>query len=67
MRNESADGMLAVIKVTPPAVVTGASYVVGMSLQDWVYALTILYTVLMIAQHVWDKWIKPWLAKRRNP
>ena len=66
MRQESADGMIAVVKVTPPALITGASYIMGMSLQDWVYALTALYTLIMIGQHVWDKWVKPWLQKRRK-
>jgi hypothetical protein len=66
MRNESADGLIAIVKVTPPALITGASYVMGMSLQDWVYALTALYTLIMIGQHAYDKWVRPWLSKRRK-
>jgi hypothetical protein len=45
--------------------VLGAS-AAGMTLQDWVWAATLTYTVLMIAKLVWDWLIKPNL-KRRGP
>lgn len=53
----------AAIKLSPPASVVAVS-VAGMSLQDWVYALTLLYTVLLIAQHVWSKWYAPWRDRK---
>lgn len=43
-------------KLSPPIGVAAAS-VAGMSLQDWVLAATLLYTVLMIAKLLWD-WFK---------
>jgi len=55
----------AVVKLTPPAGVVAAS-VAGMSLQDWVYALTAVYTLLMIAHHIWTKWVQPWRAARKK-
>lgn len=56
----------AVLKLTPPAgVVTAAA--AGMTLQDWVWAATLVYTSLMTAKLVWDWLIKPFLAKRKGP
>lgn len=55
----------AAAKVTPPATVTAAS-IAGMGLQDWVYTVTIIYTVLMIVQHVVTKWVplvRSWRAR----
>lgn len=52
----------AAAKLTPPAgVLTAAA--AGMSLQDWVWAATLAYTVLMIAKLIWDWLIKPHLKK----
>lgn len=31
----------------------------GVNWSDVAYALTAIYTALMISQHVWEKWIKP--------
>lgn len=31
---------------------------------DAAYALTAIYTLLMITQHIWEKWVKPWKKKR---
>lgn len=41
-----------VAKLTPPAAVLGFGFN-GVPLQDWVFYLTIAYTVLMIAHKVW--------------
>lgn len=60
--NESLQAAAA--KLTPPASIVAAS-VAGMSLQDWVYALTAVYTLLMIAHHIVTKWIIPWRASRK--
>lgn len=50
-------------KLSPPATVIAASSV-GMTLQDWVWGATLVYTVLMIAKLVWDWLIKPNLRNR---
>lgn len=39
----------------PPVAVTAIS-IFGVSLADWAYGLTILYTVLLIAWHLKSKW-----------
>lgn len=44
----------AAMKVSPPLAVAAAG-AAGMSLQDWVYAVTILYVVLQSGYLVW-KW-----------
>jgi hypothetical protein len=64
MHQHSSESLLTVAaKLSPPATVLGAS-AVGMSLQDWVWAATLTYTVLMTAKLVWDWIIKPNLRKR---
>lgn len=62
MRQETADALSDGIKAAPPVSVMAVT-IAGMSLQDWVYVLTIIYTVMLITQHVWTKWLKPWLGK----
>ena len=39
-------------KAAPPLAVSGAA-IAGLSLQDWMYATTIAYTVLLIAHLIW--------------
>lgn len=66
MKHEYADSVAAgIAKLTPPMGVVAVS-VAGMSLQDWVYALTAVYTVLMIIHHIVTKWIQPWMGRRRE-
>ena len=48
----------AVAKLTPSIGVAGVT-LAGIHLQDWVLILTIIYTVLMIAEKLW-KWSKEW-------
>lgn len=65
MRDQATESLqVAAAKLTPPAGIVAAS-VAGMSLQDWVYALTAVYTLLMIAHHVITKWIIPWRNRRK--
>lgn len=65
MRNQAAEAIGASLaKVSPPAAVTVAS-VSGMGLQDWVYAATLVYTVLLITHHVWTKIYTPWRDRRK--
>lgn len=46
-------------KLAPTAAVSGLS-LIGVPLQEWVYIVTILYTVLQIGYFVYNIW------KRRN-
>lgn len=56
LSENSGDYVVNVGKVLPPLAVTSAS-ATGLSLQDWVYIVTIVYTVLQIASLIW-KWFK---------
>lgn len=64
MREEAAGGIAAAFKAAPPVGIAAATFA-GIGLQDWVYALTIVYTLLMICQHVWSKYLQPYLLRRR--
>lgn len=48
----------AAAKLSPSISVAGIT-LAGVHLQDWVLILTIIYTVLMIAEKLW-KWRKAW-------
>lgn len=62
-QSQHAESLMgAAAKLTPPAGVVAAS-AAGMTLQDWVWAATLVYTVLMIAKLVWDWLIKPHFRK----
>jgi uncharacterized ion transporter superfamily protein YfcC len=52
----------AAAKLTPPAAVVAAR-LGGLSLQDWVYIVTIAYVVMQGAHLAW-KWVKEWRASR---
>lgn len=56
--NLKTDTLLA----TPPVAVVAAS-VAGMALQDWVYLLTITYTLFLIGEKVW-KYFKAWQERK---
>ena len=60
MKQEVSDAVSA----APPITVAGLT-LWGITLQDWVYLLTAIYTVMLITQHVWVKWVKPWREARR--
>lgn len=49
---------VAAAKLSLPAGITSIS-LAGIHLQDWVLLLTIVYTLLMIAEKLW-KWWKAW-------
>lgn len=52
----------AAAKLTPSIGVAGVT-LAGVHLQDWVLILTIIYTVLMIAEKLY-KWRKAWIEER---
>lgn len=56
--NLKTDTLLA----TPPVAVVAAS-VAGISLQEWVYVLTIMYTLFLIGEKVW-KYFKAWQERK---
>lgn len=44
----AADAMMESLKIAPPAVVTGAHVIGGMSLADWVAICTLLYIAAQV-------------------
>lgn len=56
---QHAETFLGVVaKVSPPVGVVAAS-AAGMTLQYWVWAATLAYTLLMTLKLIWDWLIKP--------
>jgi len=47
-----------------PAVTVGGATIAGFQLQDWVLLLTGAYAVLQISFLLWDRFVKPWRARR---
>lgn len=48
----AVDGVSYATKIVPPLAVTGAS-MFGLPLSDWVYILTIFYTLLQTGYFIW--------------
>lgn len=59
------DIKMQTLKAAPPLVVSTWT-VLGITLQDWVCIVTIVYTVFQLYFLLKEKWIAPWLAKRRG-
>jgi hypothetical protein len=60
------ESTLELLKGAPPASVAAAIYVAGLSVEQWVGVLTVVWLVIIICQHAWDKWLRPFLRKRRH-
>lgn len=54
-----------VVKTTPPVVVSALT-IWGIALSDWTYILTATYTTIMLYVLLRDKFIRPWMHKRRK-
>lgn len=57
---------IAIVKAAPPVFVSASSILGVVPWSDAAYAMTAIYTLLMISQHIWEKWIKPWRKKKRG-
>lgn len=66
MTTQAHDIGVEAVKIAPPAFVTATSMLGGVSWSDAAYALTAVYTLLMISQHIWEKWVKPWRKAKRG-
>ncbi|MBI3727098.1 MAG: holin [Burkholderiales bacterium] len=53
------------LKASPPVTISAIS-LLGIPLNEWVFILTIIYTVLQITIFLRDKVVKPWLYRRAN-
>lgn len=61
-RDVATEAASAAAKLAPPAAVATAS-ASGLSLQEWVYVVTIAYVVLQ-SLHLGWKWFREWMASR---
>ncbi len=53
------------LRIGPPAAVAGLS-LYGVSLQDWVLVVTLIYTGLSVILLIRDKVYRPWKEKRNG-
>lgn len=60
----SDDFIVGAATVVPPGTVTGA-LVLGLPLKDWAIAVTIAYTLFMLAFGAW-KWRREYLRAKRE-
>lgn len=65
MKSQTVEAIVGGLKASPPVTVAAAT-MAGMGLQDWVYVLTIVYTTLLIVQHIWTKWVRPFRESRKK-
>lgn len=56
-------GAAEAVKAAPPIAITAAT-LAGLSLQEWVYVMTILYTLMLIGQKLAQFW--RWLQRGKN-
>lgn len=49
-----------------PSVAVSSAVILGLPLSDWVYIVTIVYTLVGICTMIKKHWIDPWLEKKRK-
>lgn len=59
------DAMVASANASPPVAVAAAHFILGVSLNDWVLVLTLLYLAAQLAYLGWRWWRD--LVKARTP
>lgn len=65
MQGNAEESIAAVaVKMAPPVSVVAAT-VAGITLEEWVYILTIIWSILGIVHHVIWKWVIP-LRERKE-
>lgn len=52
-----------IISISPPIAITGVTFL-GVTLSDWVYIGTIVYTIVGIITMIKKYWVDPYLAAR---
>ena len=63
MNNNQHDIIVETTRLAPPVAVTGLS-IAGVSLQEWVLVITLIYTVLSLFFLIRDKVYIPWKVRR---
>lgn len=62
------DAAIEAIKIAPPAAVVGTHFILGMSLNDWVLVLTIIYLLAQLGLLIpkYRLQFAQWRQKRRE-
>lgn len=64
--DQETDALLENLAQVSPAVAVSGSLVLGVSLSDWVYIVTIIYTLVGICTMIKKHWVDPWLENKRK-
>lgn len=65
MSNIDEDVLETVLNATP-AITVSSLIIFGLTLSDWVYVFTILYTFIGICTMIKKHWIDPWLLEKEE-
>lgn len=64
MQHNSESVATIAAKAAPGVAVMGAGWT-GYTIEEWVGILTVVYLLLMISNHVWTNWIRPYIVPRK--
>lgn len=62
MQSTESTGTIAV-KSAFPVGMSGA-ILAGLTVDEWIAVLTVVYLLLMISHHIWRNWMLPYIVKR---
>ena len=64
--DEESGNLAENIAQVAPSLAVSSAVILGLSLSDWVYVITIIYTFVGICTMIKKHWVEPWLEKRRK-
>ena len=65
MDRDSNDTVFDALQITPALTVSGIT-LLGISLHDWVYIVTIIYTFIGIVTIIKKHWYDPWKNSKKE-
>lgn len=64
--DEESGNLAENIAQVAPSLAVSSAVILGLSLSDWVYVITIIYTFVGICTMIKKHWVEPWLEKRKK-
>lgn len=64
--DEESGNLAENIAQVAPSLAVSSAVILGLSLSDWVYVITIIYTFVGICTMIKKHWVEPWLEKKRK-
>ena len=64
--DEESGNLAENIAQVAPSLAVSSAVILGLSLSDWVYVITIIYTFVGICTMIKKYWVEPWLEKKRK-